>query len=63
MGQLCHAIKKFYKIQKEVPSLGFSYPSSVTVSEPVEYTDFKDFLETLFESMYNTKSSTAPQAN
>ncbi|MBQ3432844.1 hypothetical protein IJG22_00930 [Candidatus Saccharibacteria bacterium] len=43
--------------------LGFSYPSSVTVSEPVEYTDFKDFLETLFESMYNTKSSTAPQAN
>ncbi len=31
--------------------LGFSYPTNVNVSEPVEYTDFKDFIQTIFEGM------------
>ena len=33
--------------------LGFSYPTSVNAEEPVEYTDFSDFIQTLFTSMYN----------
>lgn len=33
--------------------LGFSYPTNVSAEEPVEYTDFSDFIQTLFTSMYN----------
>ena len=31
--------------------LGFSYPTNINVSEPVEYTDFSEFLQTIFKSM------------
>lgn len=37
--------------------LGFSYPSAVNVSEPVEYTDFSDFMQTVFTSMYGSNES------
>lgn len=33
--------------------LGFSYPTNVSAEEPVEYTDFSNFIQTLFTSMYN----------
>ena len=36
--------------------LGFSYPTNVNVSEPVEYTDFSEFLQTIFKSMYSNDS-------
>lgn len=32
--------------------LGFSYPSVVNASEPVEYRDFSEFMQTIFKSMY-----------
>lgn len=34
-----------------VIDLGFSYPTNINVSEPVEYQDFKDFIQTLFMGM------------
>ncbi|MBR3052289.1 hypothetical protein IKG60_01550 [Candidatus Saccharibacteria bacterium] len=37
--------------------LGFSYPTSVTVSEPVEYTDFQDLIQTIFTTMFNNVES------
>ena len=36
--------------------LGFSYPTNVNVTEPVEYTNYADFIQTLFTSMYNLQS-------
>ena len=33
--------------------LGFSYPNNVNVSEPVEYKDFSEFIQTIMKSMYN----------
>ena len=33
--------------------LGFQYPSIINVSEPVEYTDYGVFIQTLFSSMFN----------
>lgn len=33
--------------------LGFSYPNNVNVSEPVEYKDFSEYIQTLFKSMYD----------
>ena len=36
--------------------LGFSYPTNINVSEPVEYTDFSEFLQTIFKSMYSNDS-------
>ena len=32
--------------------LGLSYPTNVNASEPVEYTDYSTFIETLFKDMY-----------
>ena len=32
--------------------LGFSYPANINVSEPVQYTDFKDVIQTIFMSLY-----------
>ena len=37
--------------------LGFSYPSNVNVSEPVEYQDFSEFIQTLFKDMYNLEDA------
>ena len=37
--------------------LGFSYPTNINVSEPVEYTDFSEFLQTIFKSMYSNGSA------
>lgn len=37
--------------------LGFSYPTNINVSEPVEYTDFSEFLQTIFKSMYSGASA------
>lgn len=37
--------------------LGFSYPTNINVSEPVEYTDFSEFLQTIFKSMYSGESA------
>ncbi len=34
-----------------VIDLGFSYPTNVNVSEPVEYKDFRDFIQTIFNGM------------
>lgn len=33
--------------------LGFSYPNNINVSEPVEYKDFAEHIQTIFKSMYN----------
>lgn len=33
--------------------LGFSYPTNVNVSEPVEYTDFSEYIQTVLRSMYS----------
>lgn len=35
--------------------LGFSYPNNVNVSEPVEYKDFSEIIQTLFQGMYNVQ--------
>ena len=32
--------------------LGFSYPTNINVSEPVEYKDFSEYIQTVFKSMY-----------
>ena len=36
--------------------LGISYPTNVNVTEPVEYTNYADFIQTLFTSMYNLQT-------
>ncbi|MBR2855496.1 hypothetical protein IKE99_00960 [Candidatus Saccharibacteria bacterium] len=33
--------------------LGFSYPTNVNVKEPVEYTNYEEFIQTLFTNMFN----------
>ena len=40
--------------------LGISYPTNVTVTEPVEYTDFTDMIQTIFMSMYNIQNPDNP---
>ena len=39
--------------------LGLSYPTNVNVSEPVEYTNYEDFIRTLFSGIY---SNVQPQS-
>lgn len=39
--------------------LGFSYPTSINVSEPVEYKDFKDAIQTFLSDMYKLEQSEA----
>lgn len=42
--------------------LGISYPANVTVTEPVEYTDFSDMVQTIFTTMYNIQPNETPNA-
>ena len=49
-------------IATAVIDLGFSYPTNINVSEPVEYTDFSKFLQTLFTNMYSTEKVEAKTA-
>lgn len=36
--------------------LGFDYPTNVNVTEPVEYTNYSDFIEKIFINIYKTDS-------
>ena len=40
--------------------LGFSYPTNVNVSEPVEYTNYEDLIQTLFTGIYDNTSNPVP---
>ena len=43
--------------------LGLSYPTNVNVSEPVEYTDYQSFVQTLFTTMYSNVNSASSQSS
>lgn len=43
--------------------LGFSYPTNVNVTEPVEYTNYADLIQKLFSGMFNTNGAEPSQTN
>lgn len=43
--------------------LGISYPTNVNVTEPVEYTNFSDVIQTIFKGMYNLQDAETVNAN
>lgn len=43
--------------------LGISYPTNVNVTEPVEYTNFSDVIQTIFKGMYSLQDTETVNAN